>query len=243
MANSQLTLFELETQPGMACNKPTKKYPNGRTGTGPGVVAHYQVKEKPCEECAAFNRNRVKSYYASNKKKILEKKRERYQEDPAKYLEYNRAHPQKDPHQASIVRDKWKLKNAEKVRKYALKYARANPEIHTENERRRRARKRSLAAEKYTVEDVTRTYGTVCYLCNTEIDIHLPYGSPLSPEIDHVYPLSRPGCPGDILSNAKLTHSVCNRAKGAKLVSELTLPFISPLESPASLPDHQDQPR
>ena len=36
----------------MECQKPTKKFPNGRTGTEAGEAAHRYAKEEPCEACA-----------------------------------------------------------------------------------------------------------------------------------------------------------------------------------------------
>lgn len=39
------------TLKGMECIKPTKKFPEGRTGTDAGLRAHYQKGEKPCREC------------------------------------------------------------------------------------------------------------------------------------------------------------------------------------------------
>lgn len=35
----------------MACVKPSKKYPNGRTGTRAGYMAHYYLKETACKDC------------------------------------------------------------------------------------------------------------------------------------------------------------------------------------------------
>lgn len=44
--------------PGRACESPTAKYPKGRTGTHAGWMAHYSVKEEPCESCRiALNSN------------------------------------------------------------------------------------------------------------------------------------------------------------------------------------------
>lgn len=44
--------------PGRACESPTAKYPNGRTGTHAGWMAHKSVKEKACEPCrVAVNSN------------------------------------------------------------------------------------------------------------------------------------------------------------------------------------------
>lgn len=41
------------------CAKPTKKYPNGRTGLRAGYMAHYFAGESACESCLAGNRGQV----------------------------------------------------------------------------------------------------------------------------------------------------------------------------------------
>lgn len=39
------------TEDTPVCAKPTKKYPDGRTGTRAGYMSHYFAKEESCEEC------------------------------------------------------------------------------------------------------------------------------------------------------------------------------------------------
>ena len=337
MATSQLTLFDLSNLPGRACHRPTKKYPDGRTGTTAGVAAHSTAKEKPCEECRAFAQKRGRDSYAKKREQVMHERRKQYLENPEKYasrlpvpavvdpslacftptLQYPfgrtgtyagyQAHYGKGevPCGACLETDrakgskyywnnrekiseykkgymaktrekrskKWKeyyaenreeilererqfrSENREMLAEYERKryaenredklrkkreYALENPETVRswirKHRHRRRAAIRNLPADGYTQEDVTRTHGTVCYLCNTEVDITLPHGTPLSPEIDHVHPISRPGCPGDVLENAKWTHSACNLRKRAKLVSELALPFPPPQDAATDLP-------
>lgn len=55
-----------------------------------------------------------------------------------------------------------------------------------------------------------------CGICGREVDKTLPAGSPMSPELDEIIPVSRGGSPYDI-DNLQLTHRICNRRKGAKM--------------------------
>lgn len=51
----------------MICSTPTKKYPQGRTGTVAGHRAHIQAKETPCDECKAANRRYSRAIYQREK--------------------------------------------------------------------------------------------------------------------------------------------------------------------------------
>jgi len=45
---------------GMACARPTRKYPEGRTGTRRGYGAHLEAAEQPCEACRKAELARVR---------------------------------------------------------------------------------------------------------------------------------------------------------------------------------------
>lgn len=70
------------------------------------------------------------------------------------------------------------------------------------------ARKRAIASKD-----------PVCAICHKYIDIELPAFSPLAVEVDHIVPRARGGAIYD-LDNLQLTHSRCNRQKGAKMASD-----------------------
>lgn len=79
----------------------------------------------------------------------------------------------------------------------------------------RLARKRALASKD-----------PVCAICHKYIDVQLPMTdpntglrNPLSVEIDHIVPRSRGGALYD-LDNLQLSHSKCNRKKGARMSSD-----------------------
>ncbi len=70
------------------------------------------------------------------------------------------------------------------------------------------ARKRAIASKD-----------PVCAVCHHDIDMSAPPFSPLSVEVDHIVPRSRGGALYE-LDNLQLTHSKCNRKKGAKMADD-----------------------
>lgn len=70
------------------------------------------------------------------------------------------------------------------------------------------------------------TFDPICALCHKYIDVTIPMKDPktgafngLAVEVDHIIPRSRGG---DFysLNNLQLTHSQCNRKKGARMESD-----------------------
>lgn len=59
----------------------------------------------------------------------------------------------------------------------------------------------------------------ICAICHRPIDLEAPPFSPLAVEVDHIVPRSRGGALYE-LDNLQLTHSQCNRKKGAKMDSD-----------------------
>lgn len=70
------------------------------------------------------------------------------------------------------------------------------------------ARKRALASKD-----------PVCAICHNLIDLEAPPFSPLAAEVDHIVPRSRGGSLYE-LDNLQLTHSKCNRKKGARMAED-----------------------
>lgn len=70
------------------------------------------------------------------------------------------------------------------------------------------ARKRAIA-----------TLDPICAICHRAIDLEAPPFSPLAVEVDHIIPRARGG-PLYELSNLQLSHSQCNRKKGARMADD-----------------------
>lgn len=67
----------------------------------------------------------------------------------------------------------------------------------------------------------------ICAICGREVDKSLPAGTPLSPEIDEIVPVSRGGSPYDI-DNLQLVHRICNERKGNRMAGDERL-AINPI--------------
>jgi 5-methylcytosine-specific restriction endonuclease McrA len=91
---------------------------------------------------------------------------------------------------------------------------------YTHQSRRTRARKIGVEYGYYTDQDVLDLYGSVCHICNEDIDLNAPRkcgdaGWEKGLHIDHVYPISRGG--SDTLENVRPSHGRCNVIKWATI--------------------------
>lgn len=71
----------------------------------------------------------------------------------------------------------------------------------------------------------------ICAICHKYIDLEAQPFSPLAVEVDHIVPRSRGGAMYE-LDNLQLTHSRCNRQKGAKMDSDYDGAYV---ENPVPL--------
>lgn len=63
------------------------------------------------------------------------------------------------------------------------------------------------------------SHDPVCVICHHPIDLEAPAFSPMAVEVDHKVPRARGGALYE-MDNLQLTHSRCNRKKGAKMDSD-----------------------
>lgn len=70
------------------------------------------------------------------------------------------------------------------------------------------ARRRAIASKDH-----------ICAICHKYIDVDAPAFSPLAVEVDHIVPRSRGGAMYE-MDNLQLTHSQCNRKKGARMAED-----------------------
>lgn len=188
----------------MECQKPTGMFPEGRTGTRAGFIAHEKVGEPPCEECL----DAKKEYNAARMRKNYGRYRD-------KKLEYQRS---------------YREENKEKLRISDRIYYLNNKAKREAQKRVRELRLEELPFEAFAPEDISKAHGEDCYLCGGPVDLLEETGWSTSPHLDHVHPISDEATPGHVLSNVRWTHARCNMSKGAKLMEELKLPFDPPVE-------------
>jgi len=103
-------------------------------------------------------------------------------------------------------------------------YKAANPDKFAGYERKRRALKNSLEHSEYTIEDVLNKYGSICYICQKEIDLSAPSrtgrkGWEKGLHIDHYVAIANGGA--DTLENVRPSHGLCNTIKNKRNVEEM----------------------
>lgn len=107
----------------------------------------------------------------------------------------------------------WREANKDRVREYEKSRSSKFPGRSTIFNRRRRARLRKIASDRYTLEDLYEESGGVCCLCEQPVDMSLSGLDPWGPTVDHAMPISLGG--DDTIDNVQLAHRRCNTIKGA----------------------------
>jgi 5-methylcytosine-specific restriction endonuclease McrA len=185
-------------------------------GTFSGYKKHEKRKDPKCQPCwdarAAYERELRKR---PDKKNIYADIQARYWKncDKEKANEKQRLHYRK---------------NSKKLAEQQRKNRKKNPNykaVHAANNRRYRARIKNQGFEFYTEKDVIEKYGTICHICNKDIDMNSQRSSKVALELglewenglhlDHVIPISKGG--SDTLDNVKPSHAKCNLSKGNRI--------------------------
>ena len=131
-------------------------------------------------------KQQAREYYAANKESLRETRKQWQMDNLDRHREYNRKSYQKDPSKALI------------------------------RVRSRKIKMKGNGVERYTLEQVLEEYGSVCYLCEQDIDLTLPRkigveGWEFGLHLDHVTPISKGG--PDCLENVAPSHAICNLTK------------------------------
>ena len=118
---------------------------------------------------------------------------------------------------------KYRENNRESIRAGHSVYKKANPEKNCNQARVYQARKLGNGHSPYTEQQVLKTYGTNCNICNISIDLNAArqVGKPgwqKGLHIDHLIPISKNG--PDTLENVRPTHGLCNITKNNKEIYE-----------------------
>jgi len=102
-------------------------------------------------------------------------------------------------------------------------YYQNNKDKHREKSRKQKAKRKSVYSEPWKESEVLSIHGTICYLCNSPIDMLAPRqtGKPgwqKGLHMDHVVAQGNNG--PDILNNIRPSHGLCNLTKGTKEIYE-----------------------
>lgn len=212
----------------MICEKATRKFPGGRTGTMAGHSAHRHLKEEPCKDCRyAYNSRRSKVSaikQPANPEYQCMLRTSTYPAGATGTYAGMRRHEQANEVPCEPCAEAGRAY----VRKAHMKHYYENRQDMVVRNMRRRSERKAWRHKPYTAKEITESFGTTCYLCEHEVDLQSKSGSPLSASIDHVMPLHITSGPGDQLSNVRWTHLRCNLRKGTRTVGQCALPFPVP---------------
>lgn len=153
----------------------------------------------------AENPTYLATYYQQNRETLI-----------AAAVEYQKRNPI-DPEVRRERERRWRDANAEHHAAVKKAWRAANPERVTEAGRRaqsaRRARKRGLPTERYTMAQIIERDGPLCVLCGEELDLDAVHPDPLSPTVEHLECIAWPNSAGDVLTNVAVAHYRCNNQR------------------------------
>lgn len=175
-------------------------------------VSAYNKRKCRCVNCKEwarldslyrYNSNQYRKEYNSKRNKIW------YLKNKDKRNAVSKKWYQENIHRVKSSRKAWELNNPDIVRKNARSKS-----------RKRRALKKNNGFEPYTESQVLNAYGSLCHICDSQIDLSAPRwlgknGWEYGLHIDHIIPISKGG--PDTLSNVRPSHAICNVKKGAKI--------------------------
>jgi 5-methylcytosine-specific restriction endonuclease McrA len=146
----------------------------------------------------------MRAYYAVNKERLKQRAKEHYEANKE---------------ELRPARKQWQIKNLDRHREYNQRSYQKDPSKTLVRVRRRKIKIMGNGVQPYTLEQVLEEYGSVCYLCEVEIDLSLPRkigvaGWENGLHLDHVTPISKGG--SDCLENVAPTHAICNLTKRGK---------------------------
>ena len=144
-------------------------------------------------------------YYRQNRESII-----------AAALEYEKRNPV-DPEYRRKKSRAWSKANSDRYRSNIDRWRRENPERDLEIRRRiqsrRRARMRGLPVEPYTMDQLLERDGTLCVLCDGELDLSAAHPDLLAPTVEHLECISWDNSAGDVPANCAVAHFTCNSSR------------------------------
>ena len=166
-------------------------------GTRAAYRRHRKNNEMPCEVCIKANAEYSLLLYHLNPETRKKSSMMWYEKNKYKKFNTNKA---------------WKENNLDKKNVSDLRAR-----------HRRRARKLNNGFSFYKEDEVIKQYGSICHICNENIDLSLPRKTSIKGwenglHIDHVIPLSKGG--SDTIDNVRPAHGLCNLKKHASTLSK-----------------------
>lgn len=131
----------------VACQRPTRKYPNGRKGTEAGYSAHRGAKETPCEACRSARNARRRELRKADPEKHRQQHREWIKRHPERKAEYDRRYRETHAEQLKRSKREYYEANAEEIKARSRKWYRDNREAANQRSREYRQKNAELCRE------------------------------------------------------------------------------------------------
>jgi len=139
-----------------------------------------------------------------------------YLADPEKVKASVKAWQKANPEKVKIAKRTWRKANRKKENAYNRAWQKLNLKKANAKTRKRRANRLGNGHSPYTEQQIFKTYGTNCYLCDMPINFNVSgrpgksgYKSGL--HIDHFIDIALGG--PDTLENVRPSHAWCNQTK------------------------------
>jgi HNH endonuclease len=177
------------------------------------VAEQFYNRSTTCKACTS---KRQKDRYVSNPEYWTQRNRKDYlaQRDERKKKQNERYYADLELHRKNS-RD-YREKHLEESMLRNKEYTKAHHVERAEYMRRRHALKRTVqVADKVDYNHILERDDNWCYICEKDITPEQKI------DFDHVIPLVRSGLHTE--DNIRVTHSMCNRRKNRRLLSEMTL--------------------
>ncbi len=88
------------------------------------------------------------------------------------------------------------------------RWCQANPDKVKSIRVKRKAKKKTLIIEKFSVLEIFERDHWICQICHKKVDKNKKYPNPFSSSLDHIIPLSKGGV--HKRQNVQLSHLICN---------------------------------
>lgn len=173
-----------------------------RYQSDPTVRARHKVlRDRWRNENPAY----LAEYYQANRETAIANAIEyarRNPPDPDQVRRWARERYAADPEKHRAKDREWRQNNLERAR-----------EVGRRAQSRRRAQLRGLPFEDYTLDQILERDGSLCVLCDEEMDLTAEHPDLLAATVEHLECISWPGSAGDVLSNVAAAHFTCNSSR------------------------------
>jgi 5-methylcytosine-specific restriction endonuclease McrA len=168
-------------------------------------------------------------YYQSNKEKLKERAKARYEADPEPQKARAARVRAEQPRETAAYLAEYRKIHGDELREYqrtryaadpeskreaSRQFGRDHPEVSRSKNHRRRAQIRGSQVEQFTDLEVFEEDDYICQLCFELIDPFLRNHHPEMASLDHIIPISKGG--SHTRANVQTTHLVCNLRKGTR---------------------------